>query len=208
MLTFFYSPRACSFVPHVVLEEIGVPYHPVRVTLSEGEHLKPEYLAINPRARVPVLKTDRGVLTECGAILTYLARTHPQAGLLPTDPWAEAQALSWMSFLASSVHIAFAGVLRPARFATDEAMHPHVKETGQANVLKLFADIEGRLTAGSWALGDYSVVDPYLSVFMLWAKRLDIPVADFPNYAALARRVWDRPAARRAAAQEGFEFPA
>ena len=72
-LKLFYSPGACSLVSHIALEEAGADYEAVRVMLAQGEQLRPEYLAINPHARVPALATHDGVVTENIAILNYVA---------------------------------------------------------------------------------------------------------------------------------------
>jgi glutathione S-transferase len=91
-LKLFYSPGACSLVAHIALEEAGAQFEPVRVTLAQGEHLTPDYLAINPHARVPALATDDGVITENIAILNYIADRFSTEGSVPAgDAFAAAQ---------------------------------------------------------------------------------------------------------------------
>ena len=112
-LKLFYSPGACSIVPHIALEEAGADFEPVRVMLAEGEHLKPEFLAINPHARVPALGTDRGVVTENIAILNLIADLYGAAGAVPRgDPLETARCNELLGWFSSSVHIAFAQVWR------------------------------------------------------------------------------------------------
>src|SRR6059058_2824442 len=128
MLTLYYAPGACSMASHLALEETGVPYETQVVALAQGEQTKPEYLnGVNPRGKVPALKTDDGILTENVAILTYLARSFPDAKLLPTDPLGTARALSHMAYLSNTVHPAFTHIMRPGRFATDESAHENLK---------------------------------------------------------------------------------
>ena len=129
---FYYSPGTCSLAPHIVLEEIGKPYELALVSASgarEGEMTStPAWKAINPKGRVPALLGVAGriggaahLLREVPAILTYLARTNPTAGLFPSDPAAEARCIEWMSWLSSTVHsMAFAQMWRSHRFTTDE----------------------------------------------------------------------------------------
>ena len=108
MLTLYYAPGACSIASHIALEETDVPYEAKPVSLATGEQLKDEYRNnVNPRAKVPALRTDEGVLTENVAIITYLARLYPWAKLLPDDPLPLARALSHMTYLTSAVHPAF-----------------------------------------------------------------------------------------------------
>ena len=79
----YYSPGACSLVPHIALEEAGVEFTALRIPIAEGGHLTPEYLAINPHARLPSLETDRGVITENGAVVNFIADRFGAAGSVP-----------------------------------------------------------------------------------------------------------------------------
>ena len=135
MLTLYYAPGACSMASHIAIEETGAPYQTQVVALAQGEQTKPEYLnKVNPRGKVPALQTDDEMLTENVAILTYLARTFPDAKLLPTDPLGTARALSHMAYLSNTVHPAFTHIMRPGRFATDESAHENLKATGKEDV--------------------------------------------------------------------------
>ncbi len=77
MLKLFHAPGACSLASLIALEEAGADYELIRMSTRDGDQRKAEYLAINPKGRVPVLVTDQGVLTENPAILAYVAQTHP-----------------------------------------------------------------------------------------------------------------------------------
>ena len=112
MLTLYYGPGACSMASHIVLEESGEKYEPKRMDLAKGEQRTPDYLKMNPLGRVPLLQLDNGEpLAENTAILPYLGK---RFDLWPTDPTAEAKALSTIGFFASSVHPAHAHVGRPS----------------------------------------------------------------------------------------------
>ena len=113
----FYSPGACSLASHIVLEETGAPFEPVRVALAEGAQRRPEYLAINPKGRVPALLTDKGILTENIAILAYIAQIAPAARLAPLDdPFEFAQMQAFNSYLSSTVHVNHSHKGRGARW--------------------------------------------------------------------------------------------
>src|ERR1700720_4401269 len=100
-----YSPGACSIGIHVLLEEIGKPYEAQLVNLREGGQFKTEFTSINPKSKVPTLVRDDGsVLTEYGAIARWLARTHPEAALLPQDPDSEARAIELLDYVVGTVH--------------------------------------------------------------------------------------------------------
>ena len=85
MLKLFYAPNACSLAPHIALNEAGADYEAVKVDTADGEQRSAAYLAINPKARVPSLATDRGILTEVPVLLGFIARNFPKAELAPSD---------------------------------------------------------------------------------------------------------------------------
>src|ERR1700729_393476 len=122
MLTLYFSPGASSMAPHIALHEVGAPFEGKPLSLGKKETHTPEFLAINPDGKVPTLLIDGRVLTEVAGILFYLARRHPEAGLLPAgDLEAEAQVVSWMSYIASSVHPSRRQGIEAARAAYGEA---------------------------------------------------------------------------------------
>ncbi len=201
----YYSPGACSLAPHIVLEELGIPYEAVKISTSEGQQRSPEYLKINPRGRVPALAVDGKVLVENVAILSFLGGGFPQKGLWPAKTWDQAQALSMMAWLADTVHPAFAHMFRPERYVEGEAAQAAVKAGGRKAFGDSLAEID-RLVAGkSWAVGGrYSVVDAYLVVFYRWGNRNGFPVKDLAHYTALVERVLARPAVKKVMADEGI----
>src|SRR6201993_4166033 len=143
MLTLYFSPGSSSMAVHIALHEIGADFERRLVSLAKGEQHKPEYLAVNPEAKVPTLVIDGRPLTEVAAILYYLARRFPEAGLLPEDdPEAEAHAISWMSFIASTLH--------PAR------------RRGLDHVKVVYGIADRRLGNNEWATGSYSIADIHL----------------------------------------------
>jgi len=123
MLNLYFSPGACSLASHIGIEETGAPYEAKLTALAKGDQRTPEYLAINPRARVPALKTEDGVITENVAILTYLAKRFSEKNLLPRDLSGEVRCLSMMAWLSNTVHPGFTRVFRPERFAEDPTTH-------------------------------------------------------------------------------------
>jgi glutathione S-transferase len=209
----YYSPGACSLAPHIALEELGIPYEATRVTIAEGLNTRPEYLAINPRGRVPALAFSDGqgekVLTEALAIMILLARQFPQAQLLPEDTDQFVRAVEWMGWLGSTLHqTGVRMVLRPDRFVSDPTVAEKVAERGREAVLSGMVDIESRLTGKAWALGEhYSLVDAYLLVFFRWGNRTGLPMrVQFPQFTRVMDGVRARPAVRRAVEQEGIQI--
>jgi glutathione S-transferase len=194
MLTLYYAPGACSMAPHIVLEESGEKYEPRRMDLGKGEQRSEEYLKINPQGRVPALGLGNGeALSENTAILPYLGK---RFGLWPSDPIAEAKALSRIGFFAATVHVAHAHVGRPERYASDPALFPNIQEMGRKTFHGYLKQIDGMLANRQWFFDKYSVVDPYAFIFYVWGLRRELPVAELKNYTAFKDRMLERPAVR------------
>lgn len=204
----YHSPGACSLAPHLVLNEIGVDYEPRRVNFAEKQQTSAEYLAINPKGRVPVLLIDGFVLTEVPAILTYLGQRYPQAKLLPAGGEPLARCLEWLAYCSSTVHPAYAHLRRPERYLDDKAMHPPLQEKGEASFIDCIGFIDRRLEDKQYAAGaEYSVADAYLFVFFGWTNSMKkYNMAErFPHYTAWAKRMLQRPAVQKVLEIEGMQ---
>jgi glutathione S-transferase len=200
MLTLYFTPGACSMAAHIVLEEGGEKYDTRQVDLAKGEQRSEAYLKIHPQGRVPALRLDNGeALTENTAILPYLGK---RFGLWPTDPTAEAKALSRIGFFAASVHPAHAHVGRPERYAADPAAFPAIKEAGLKAFHGYLQQIDGMLAGREWFGDRYSVLDPYGFVFYTWGVRRELPMGELANYTALKNRMMQRPAVQRVVEEE------
>jgi glutathione S-transferase len=192
MLTLYFAPGSSSMAVHIALQEIGVAFEARPLSFKNGDLRAPEFLALNPEGKVPVLLVDGSPLTEVAAILFYLAKRFPEAKLLPRDdPEAEAQALSWMSFIASTLH--------PAR------------KRGLDYAKEVFGIADRRLGDG-WALGRYSIADIHLfRLYWRLANSLRPTPETFPNLTAHHARMMARPAVQRTIEVEaaiGYELPA
>jgi glutathione S-transferase len=186
MTTLYYAVGACSLAPHIALEWIGSPYEAVRV-----QNGSKELQAVNPSGAVPTLREDDGwTLTQAGAILDYLARKHPEAGLGGGDsPRAQAEAHRWSAFFTSDVHAAFWPIFMPYRYTTDqgEAAQRAVVEAGHKLVAKQFAHLERHLNGRDFILqGGRSIVDAYSFPMIRWATKL-LPggLRAYPNIQSL-----------------------
>jgi glutathione S-transferase len=205
MLKLYYSPGACSLVAHIALEEADAEFTALRIPIAEGGHLTPEYLAINPHARLPALGTDRGIITENIAVLNFLADRFGAAGSVPRgDPYAAAGCNELLGWFSSSVHIAFAEVWRGGRFTDDEKLWPALEAGGRKVLQQQFDEIEA-LCVDQWLVPTgYSAADGYALTFLRWAKRIGFDIGRYPQWSALAARVLERPAVKRALEREGL----
>jgi glutathione S-transferase len=174
MLKLFYGPNACSLASHIALTEAGADFEAVRLNLKAGDQHKPEYLAINPKGRVPALVTPRGILTESVVILGWVAQSYPQAHLRPEgDFFAFSEMQSFNLYLASTIHVTFAHLFRTARWADSESATAEIQAKVPSSLAAQWTLIEGRLGDGRpWVCGtQYTVADPYLYVFARWLER-------------------------------------
>jgi glutathione S-transferase len=199
----YYATGTCALASHIALEESGADYTPVRVDFRADEQRKPDYLAINPKGRVPALVTERGVLTETPAILAYVAQSFPEKWPTLDDPFRFAQAQAFNNYLCSTVHVAHAHRMRGTRWADDPAAIAEMKRKVPQTVGECFALIERRMFAGPWVMGErYTICDPYLFTLAQWLEADGVDLAGLPKIADHRARMADRPAVAKAVAQE------
>ena len=178
----YYAPNTISVATAIVLEEAGIAFEPVRVDFATAEQTKAAYQAINPKGRVPALITDRGILTETGAILEYIASTAPAANLVPDDHWEAAQMRALMYYLASTMHVNHAHKLRGIRWVTQDSSI----EDMVAKVPQTMADscrvVEENALVGPYVMGErFTIVDPYLYTICTWLEGDGVDVSEFPK---------------------------
>jgi glutathione S-transferase len=187
-----------------------VSFELVQVPVAEEANLRPEYLAINPKGRVPALMIpgELHALTELPAIMTLVSRRHSQGGMLPRDSLDEARCHEWLAWLVGWVHgVGFGALWRPARFVADEKLHASVSAQGRQTIETAFSEIERRLAGGhSYALPcGFTIVDPFLLVLYRWGTRVGLTMDHkYPAWTGLMRRVLERTAVQRALNSEGI----
>jgi glutathione S-transferase len=203
MLKLYYATGTCALASHIALEEAGVAYTAERLDFKSSQQTSPEYLAINPKGRVPALVTDRGVLTETPAILAFIAQTAPQAKLMPEDAFAFAQAQSFNTYLCSTVHVAHAHKGRGYRWATDESSFADMKRKVPETMAASFGLIERDMLKGPWVMGEqYTACDAYLFTLTGWLEGDSVDIATLPKVAAHRKRMSERAAVQKVLADE------
>ena len=201
-LKFYFGPKTCALASRIALEETGVAYEAVRLDMAGGQQRTPDFLAVNPKGRVPALVTSHGVLTETPAILAYIAQAYPAAKLAPIDdPFAFAQVQAFNSYLCSTVHINHAHKMRGYRWADEETSYADMKRKVPQSMAESFTLIERDMIAGPWVFGeDYTIADPYLYTMSRWLEGDGVDIARFPKVADHFKRMGERPAVQRAVA--------
>ena len=202
-----YAPGACSLGIHVILEEIGKPYDLAKLDIKGGDTQRPPFTDLNPKGKVPTLQRDDGsVVTEYPVIAAYLAKTNPDAGLMPTDPETELRAAEAMDYVVSTIHMqGFTRLFRPSYFSPNEAEHDAVRARGRELIEKGYAILDKQLEGREWIAGPYSIADSAVFYVAFWgAKRMNMQLP--ANLAAHFERMLARPAVQRTMQQE--ELPA
>ena len=204
MLKLYYAPGTVALASHIALADAGADYATERVDFKTNQQNSPEYLAINPKGRVPTLVTDRGILTETPAMLAFIAQSFPKTKLAPLeDAYAFAQAQSFNSYLCSTVHINHAHKMRGARWATEESSYADMKRKVPQSMGACFGLIERDMLRGPWVMGEtYTICDPYLFTLSGWLEGDSVDIATLPKVADHRRRMADRPAVQKALAEE------
>jgi glutathione S-transferase len=204
MLKLYYAPGTCALASHIALQEAGAAYSTERVDFKTNQQNSPEYLAINPKGRVPTLVTDRGILTETPAMLAFIAQSFPSARLAPLeDPFAFAQAQAFNSYLCSTVHVAHAHRVRGYRWATNEASFDDMKGMVPKSVGLSVALIERDMFRGPWVMGEsYTICDPYLFTLAGWLEGDGVDLSALPKVADHRKRMAERPAVQKVLAEE------
>ncbi len=193
-LSLHYSPGTVAVTVALAAHEMGIPLDLVRVDFASGAQMQAPYLAVNPKGRVPALVTPQGVLTETGAILDYLARLNPDAGMVPRDPFEAAKMRAVMYYLASTMHVNHAHKLRGSRWATQEASFADMQAKVPETMSECCAYLEAEVVRGPYVLGDaMSLADPYLYVVCTWLKGDGVSVSDYPKLSAFFETFGARP---------------
>lgn len=203
-MKFYMTPGSCTTGIHILLEELELPFEAYIVNLPAGDHRKPAYLAVNPKATIPALVRDDGsALTEFQAIAWWLARSHPKAGLLPDDTDGEARVIEAMDFVVATLHgQGFARIFTTDAFTPNAADHAAVKARGREIVEQGFAIMNAVLAGKDYVAGRFSIADAALFYVEFWADKLGI---DLPQHCrAHYQRMRARPVVQRVLREEGY----
>jgi glutathione S-transferase len=204
MMKLYYAAHTCALASHIALEDAGAEYSIVRISFAAEEQRKPEYLAINPKARVPALVTMRGILTETPAMLAFIAQSFPKARLAPLDdPFAFAEVQAFNSYLCATLHVAHAHRMRGTRWADDPAAIAAMQRKVPDSVGACYELIENKMLRGPWVMGEaYTICDPYLFTVAQWLEGDGIDPSRFPKVRNHRERMSERAAVRKAIAEE------
>lgn len=198
----YYSPNACSIGIHILLEEIGVPFDVEAINVRAGEQFSPSFRAVNPKGKVPALVGDDGKLhTEFGAIAFWLARSFPNAHLVPNNVESATKAHALLDYMVASIHMrGFALMIAAPKFVSDPAAQDELRAMGRKVATEGLATLSAELGAQDYLLGDFSIADAALFYLVHWAAAFDVATPD--NLSQFYARMKMRPAVQRVFTRE------
>jgi glutathione S-transferase len=208
----YFSPGACSFVPHALLETAGAEYEPAMVKLHKGEQNEPAYRTVNPRGQVPVLVDGGQTITQIVAIVNYLDARFPEQGFLPRDPLARTRVLETLAWMNNTVHPTFTHVFMPFKFAGT----PEAQAELKAFNAKAYAGLLGELEAMAKKVADdgqaflggdrFGPLDAYALTLLRWGGFAQIDPTGFPALWAHVQKVAQLPGVARAIERERLQL--
>ena len=213
MIQLHYFPGNASMTPHLLLEELGVPFELKLVDRANNAHKSPAYLKMNPNGLIPVLVDGDLVLYEAAAIVLHLVDTHRSAGLAPDIGTAErAHFYKWLVWFAASLVPQF-----QIYFYTERYLAPgnaggvaELKAAIEKKIEGLVDQIDAQLAShgGPWLMGErFSALDPYAFLLCRWTRGMQRPARTLPQVAPFLQRVLARPATQRVLATEQLSQP-
>jgi len=204
MFTLYYAAHTCALASHIALEDAAARYELRRVDFSVAEQRSPDYLRVNPKARVPALVTPRGILTETPAILAFIAQSFPAAELAPLDdPFAFAELQAFNLYLCATLHVAHSHRMRGERWAFEASSFADMQRKVPESVGACYDLIEAEMLKGPWVMGDrYTIADPYLFTLAQWLEDDGVDPARIPRVMEHRARMAERANVRKAVAEE------
>ena len=217
MIQLHYYPSNASMAPHILLEELDVPFELLYVDRNQGAHKSPEYLRLNPNGLIPVLVDWRNgselVLYETVAILLHLADTHADSGLAPKLGTPErAQLYKWLVWMTNTLQAALTAYYYPERWVdegnTDGAAQ--VQAHAEARIGPMLDQLDAQLAShgSEWLLGErFSAADPFAFMLCRWTRGFARPARSLPHVGPYLQRMLARPTVQRAIATEKLPQP-
>lgn len=202
-ITLYHSPGACSMATYISLLEAEAAVDVQIISLKNQDQLKPEYVAINPKGKVPYLVVDGKGLSENIAVQTWIAEAFPTAKLLPEDSWDQKRALSYMGWFGAGIHQHLTRHFKPTYFCADVSAHEDIKAKSKAMYFEQLALVESELVGSTWFFDHYTVCDSYF--FWIYERALQegFDLSEFEYCTAHNNRMRERQSVQKVLSHTG-----
>ena len=201
-IVLYYAPNTCAFAPYVTLTEANAPFEARALNFRKGQQNSADYLKLNPKHKVPLLLVDGQPLTESTAIQLFIARTFPQAKLLPSDPWQELKAISILSWCSSGIHPYLSRINSPPRVCDLPGAEPSVVKQATAFLHEAYQIADAMLAGREFFFDHFTAADAHFGWCMRRGAQLGVDASGFPNCVAHFERVKARPSVQKLLAWE------
>ena len=193
MITLYYSPQSCSLIPHIFLKELNVNYNTQLVSIKDGMHKKPEFLMLNPKGKITIIKHANKVITETIAILHYIMDIYPSSALIPKDIKKKSNVWEWVSFFSTSLHTAFIRLFRPNYFTSYKEDYKHIQQLANKDIADIFLTIDNILSNQNYLNGeDFQLCDIFLFNYGRWGNLASIPTKNYLSFAKFMTKIAQR----------------
>ena len=210
MIQLHYFPGNASLIPHLLLEELGLPFELQYVDRSVSAQKSPAYLKLNPNGLIPVFVEGSLVLYETAAICLHLADANPKAGFAPAPGSAErAHFYKWLMWMTNTLQAALIIYFYPERWVS-AGNTAELKSQAETKIGALLDQLDAQLSSHGkdWFLGErFSLLDPYAFVLCRWTRGFKRPARSLPHLGPFLERMLARPAVQRALATEKLAAP-
>lgn len=222
MIQLHYAPSNASITPHILLEEMGLPFELKVVDRANNAHKSAEYLRLNPNGLIPVLVDGDLVLYETAAICLYLTDKYPQYGFAPAVGTVErAHFYKWLMWMTNTLQPSVIMYFYTDRYttATDPAAVAAIKAKAQERMGAMLKQLDDHLaqSGGPWMMGEkFSVLDIYAFMLGRWTRVFEgappatqkaSNAAFWPHLGPFMHRMLARPAVQRVVAKEALKEP-
>lgn len=172
----YFAPGACSFVPHAMLEDSGLPFEPVMVKLHKGEQNAEPFLRLNSRGQVPVLVQNGVALNQIVALCLHIDALCPERGFLPREPIARSQALSNLAWMNNTVHPTFTHVFMPQKYHPEASVQEPIRQFAVGQYGRLLDELQqliqnAQSSGQAWLSGtQWGPLDVYALTLTRWGS--------------------------------------
>jgi glutathione S-transferase len=201
-IVLYYAPITCALAPYISLTEANAKFEVRSLNLRKAENRAPDYLAINPKHKVPMLIVDGKHLTESPAIQIWIARNFPEAKLLPSDPWQELQAISIHSWCSSGIHPYLRNINSPPKVCDVAGSEESVRRLSAEQIYECFQIADDMLAGRDWFFDHFTAADAHFYWCFRRATQFELDLAGFKNCAAHFARMQGRPSVQKLLAFE------
>ena len=198
----YYCPFTCAMAPYIILTEAGAEFEVRTINLQKQEHRSPEFIKINPKHKVPVLIVDGEMLTENVAMHLWISRTFPDAGIMPYEPWEQAQAVSILAWCASGIHPFLSRINLPVKVCDVDGTTDSVVRLALETLNECFTIANGLLARHEYFFDSFTAPDAHFFWCTRRAMQLNFDPSPYPNVINHFERLKQRPSVQKLLAFE------